>query len=122
MSGARRAAIKGGRFTPKGTPPAKKPRRSGDKGAGATGEANEPKGPAYASSGRYTAPVAQEKKAVIEETKPWVVPVMVVLLLLGLGLIVNYYVGVLPGERSGFYLLGGLVAIMAGFGTASQLK
>ena len=41
---------------------------------------------------------------------------------LGMLLIINYYVGVLPGGRSGYYLLGGLAAVTAGFGVATQLK
>lgn len=77
--------------------------------------------PGYASSGRYTAPTHHEAE-VMAQTKPWVVPAIVGFLVLGLLLIVNYYVGVLPGGRSGWYLLGGLGAITGGFAIATQLK
>ena len=77
--------------------------------------------PGYATSGRYTPPVHHETE-VEAQTKPWVVPAIVAFLVLGLLLIVNYYVGVLPGGRSGWYLLGGLAAITGGFAVATQLK
>ncbi len=122
MSGARRAAMKGGRFTPKGTPaPVKAAKGAGAKATKGGADATEAKVPAYAQSGRYTAPVHHESEAV-QVTKPWVVPVLTALLILGLLLIINYYVGVLPGGRSGYYLLGGLAAVTAGFGVATQLK
>ena len=127
MSSARRAAVKGGRFTPKGTAaPAKGPKgnskdKSGPaKSTGAT-KPGEPKIPAYAQSGRYTPPTHHEAE-VVHETKPWVVPLLGVFLILGMLLIVNYYVGVLPGGRSGYYLLGGLGAITGGFAVATQLR
>jgi hypothetical protein len=118
MSSARRAAMGGGRFTPKGS--VAKAKTEKDAKAKAAKEAAA-KVPGYASSGRYTAPVHHEAEAV-EETKPWVVPAIVAFLVLGLLLIVNYYVGVLPGGRSGYYLLGGLAAITGGFAVATQLK
>lgn len=124
ISGARRAALQGGRFTPKGTAPKTKgkgPSKPGDPKSTTAGAA-ETKAPAYANTGRYTAPTPHEPQAAMQETKPWVVPAIVVFLLLGLLLIVNYYVGVLPGGRSGYYLLGGLAAITAGFAVATQLK
>ena len=124
ISGARRAALQGGRFTPKGTAPKTKgkgPAKPGDAKSAAE-DAPDTKTPAYANSGRYTAPAHHEKQAAMQETKPWVVPAIVFFLLLGLLLIVNYYVGVLPGGRSGYYLLGGLAAITAGFAVATQLK
>ena len=121
MSSARRAAVKGGRFTPKGTSAPVK----GNKGKAAErsgpDKTAEPKLPAYAQSGRYTAPTHREAE-VVQPSKPWVVPALVVLLILGMLLIVNYYVGVLPGGRSGYYLLGGLAAITGGFAVATQLR
>ncbi len=124
ISGARRAALQGGRFTPKGTAPKTKgkgPTKPGD--AKSTESASDQaKPPSYANTGRYTAPTPHEQQATLQETKPWVVPAIVFFLVLGLLLIVNYYVGVLPGGRSGFYLLGGLAAITAGFAVATQLK
>ena len=114
--------MKGGRFTPKGTPaPVKAAKGVASKGAKSGTEAAEAKIPAYAQSGRYTPPVHHEAE-VVQVTKPWVVPVLTALLILGLLLIINYYVGVLPGGRSGYYLLGGLAAVTAGFGVATQLK
>ena len=127
ISGARRAALQGGRFTPKGTAPKTKgkgpaaPTEAKSTGKSSAG-ANDTKTPSYANSGRYTAPTHHEQQAAMAETKPWVVPAIVFFLLLGLLLIVNYYVGVLPGGRSGYYLLGGLASITAGFAVATQLK
>lgn len=118
MSSARRAALSGGRFTPKGS--VAKAKSESDAKTKAAKEAAA-KVPGYASSGRYTPPVHHEAEA-IQETKPWVVPAIVAFLVLGLLLIVNYYVGVLPGGRSGYYLLGGLAAITGGFAVATQLK
>ena len=124
ISGARRAALQGGRFTPKGTAPATKGKGNA-KSTDAKSEAAAADGkktPAYANSGRYTPPVPHEQQMATQETKPWVVPAIAVFLVLGMLLIVNYYVGVLPGGRSGYYLLGGLAAITAGFAVATQLK
>lgn len=124
MSSARRAAVKGGRFTPKGTAvPARGPKgKAGGPGtSGGPGKSDEPKLPAYAQSGRYTPPTHNEAE-VVKETKPWVVPLLVASLVLGMLLIVNYYVSVLPGGRSGYYLLGGLAAITGGFAVATQLR
>ena len=115
--------MKGGRFTPKGTlAPTKATKGAAAKGGkDAAVTSAETKLPAYAQSGRYTAPVHHEAE-VVEPTKPWVIPVLTAFLILGLLLIINYYVGVLPGGRSGYYLLGGLAAVTAGFGVATQLK
>jgi hypothetical protein len=118
MSSARRAALNGGRFTPKGS--IAKAKLEKDAKAKAAKE-SAAKLPGYATSGRYTAPVHHEAE-VVQETKAWVVPAIVAFLVLGLLLIVNYYVGVLPGGRSGYYLLGGLAAITGGFAVATQLK
>ncbi len=125
ISGARRAALQGGRFTPKGTVaktkgPAKK--KDASDASKPTAGASEPKTPAYANTGRYTPPSPHETTAGAQETKPWVVPALAVFLILGMLLIINYYVGILPGGRSGYYLLGGLVSITGGFAVATQLK
>ena len=67
MSGARRAAMKGGRFTPKGTPaPVKAAKGVASKGAKSGTEAAEAKIPAYAQSGRYTPPVHHEADLLTE--------------------------------------------------------
>lgn len=125
MSGARRAALQGGRFTPKGTAPKTKgpgnAKDSRDASKPAAG-ASDPKTPAYANTGRYTPPSPHETAAGNQETKPWVVPGLAFFLILGMLLIINYYVGVLPGGRSGYYLLGGLASITGGFAVATQLK
>jgi Cell division protein CrgA len=121
MSGARKAAMKGGRFTPKGTVAPTKKDAAKSKGPADANDAA--KLPAYAQTGRYTPPTQRTEETVtLAETKPWVVPLMILMLVLGLLLIVNYYVGVLPGGRSGWYLLGGLAAITGGFAVATQLK
>ncbi len=125
MSGARRAALRGGRFTPKGTAPkAKGPAKGKDSrdASKATPGAADTKAPAYANTGRYTPPTPHEMAAGNQETKPWVVPGLAFFLILGMLLIINYYVGVLPGGRSGYYLLGGLASITGGFAVATQLK
>lgn len=124
ISGARRAALQGGRFTPKGTVAKGKglakngAAKDGAKPATGTDE----KAPAYAASGRYTPPSPHDTAAAKAETKPWVVPALAAFLIVGMLLIINYYVGVLPGGRSGYYLLGGLVSITGGFAVATQLK
>ena len=125
ISGARRAALEGGRFTPKGTvPKAKGP--AGDKesreGSKPNAGASDSKIPAYANTGRYTPPSPHETAEGGRQTKPWVVPALAFFLILGMLLIINYYVGVLPGGRSGYYLLGGLVSITGGFAVATQLN
>jgi hypothetical protein len=105
-----------GRFTPKGSTPAK----PGGKKSDSSGE----KLPAYASSGRYTAPaekVAAEEAAFLP-TRPWIPWVMFALLAIGGLLIVLNYVGVWPNAPSNWYLLGGIVAITGGFITATQLR
>ncbi len=125
MSGARRAALRGGRFTPKGTAPKTKgPAKGKDSrdASKATSGAADTKTPAYANTGRYTPPTPHETAAASQETKPWVVPGLAFFLILGMLLIINYYVGVLPGGRSGYYLLGGLASITGGFAVATQLK
>ncbi len=131
ISGARRAALQGGRFTPKGTPPKTKgPRKGKDEQAkdGSAKDGSQPAGsaeakaPAYASTGRYTPPTPHEAGNAAQQTKVWVAPALVFFLVLGMLLIINYYVGVLPGGRSGYYLLGGLAAITGGFAVATQLK
>ncbi len=80
------------------------------------------KTPAYVNSGRYTPPSPHDEATADQVTKPWVIPALAFFLILGMLLIINYYVGVLPGGRSGFYLLGGLVSITGGFAAATQLK
>lgn len=125
MSGARRAALQGGRFTPKGTAPKTKGPGKGKEssdGSKPPTSPSESKTPAYANTGRYTPPRPHETAAGSQTTKPWVLPALAFFLILGMLLIINYYVGVLPGGRSGYYLLGGLAAITGGFAVATQLK
>jgi hypothetical protein len=105
-----------GRFTPKGSTPAK------PSGKNATGAGE--KLPAYASSGRYTAKsekIAADEMA-LQTTRPWIPWLMFALLAIGGLLIVLNYVGVWPSAPSNWYLLGGIVAITGGFITATQLR
>ena len=74
--------------------------------------------PSYAQSGRYTPPIAKE----LLESPKWVPYVMFGLLIGGLLMIVLNYMGALPGAADNKYLLGGIVAIAAGFVTATKLR
>ena len=68
------------------------------------------------ASGRYTPPITKA-----ERVSPWWVPALMFSFLgLGVVVIVLNYVGLLPGETSNGYLLGGLGFITAGFITATN--
>ena len=72
--------------------------------------------------GRYTAPTAAARKA---PSPRWVPVLMFGLWGLGLLLIVLNYMGVLPGSSdggNGWYLVGGLGAILAGIMVATQYR
>jgi hypothetical protein len=107
---ARRTKDATGRVTPKGTRPA------GAKGpAGRKAGASDDDRPRYAreATGRYTAPTPPEAVA---PSPKWVPVLMLVLFAGGLLMIIINYLGVvLPGAPSNWYLLGGLIAIIAGF-------
>jgi hypothetical protein len=106
---ARRTKDTAGRVTPKGTRPA------GEKPSGRRSAAAADERPRYAreATGRYTAPTAAEALA---PSPRWVPVLMLVLFAGGLLMIVINYLGVLlPSAPTNWYLLGGLVAIIAGF-------
>ena len=73
------------------------------------------------SSGRYTAPVPTATRA---PSPKWVPITMFTLWGLGLLVIVLNYMSVLPGSDggNGWYLLAGLVAILAGILVATQYR
>ena|GEM_PF-127064 len=90
--GAERGERRGlsGRVTPKG------------------GRAAAPGRPAQ--SGRYTPPIPKERR----HSPLWFGVVLLALMVLGLLLIVLNYVGVLPSGTHNYYLIAGIVAIVAG--------
>lgn len=99
IEGGADAPTSSGRTTPKGT---------------------RPGGSGPAASGRYTPPSAPDKYDL--PSPPWVPVVMFSFFGIGLlGIFLNYTY-VLPGSPSQWYLLGGLVAILAGIITATQLR
>lgn len=68
------------------------------------------------TSGRYTAPIPNEYRS-----SPWWVPaLMLAFFALGVLAIVLNYLSLLPASPSNWYLLGGLVGIVAGFVTATR--
>ena len=91
---------KGGRYTPKG-------------GGVKTPETNEH---GVHASSRYTPPVPQYKK----HSAPWVPWVMFALLAIGGLVILLYYVGLVPGGRSNWYLAVGLAGVLGGLYTATK--
>src|SRR3954452_14557563 len=70
------------------------------------------------SSGRYTPPTAQ----VYTPSPGWVPVLMFGLFGVGFLAILLNYSEIVPGSPSGWYLLGGLGAILAGIITATQLR
>jgi len=95
---------KGGRVTPKGGNP---PRR----GVGH----HEP---SVESSSRYTPPVHEYEK----HSAPWVPVLMFVFLGLGALVILFYYLGLVPGGRSNWYLAVGLGSLLGGLFTATKYR
>ncbi|NLA36645.1 MAG: hypothetical protein GX868_13315 [Actinobacteria bacterium] len=94
-AGSVKKPIASGRVTPKGTQPG-------------------------ASSSRYTPPAVKSGQDL--PSPAWVPVLMFGLLGLGLLVIVLSYADVLPGGASGWYLLGGLAAILGGIVTSTQLR
>lgn len=92
---ATKKPISSGRVTPKGTQPG-------------------------ATSSRYTPPAVKTGQEL--PSPPWVPVLMFGLLGLGLLVIVLSYADVLPGGASGWYLIGGLAAILGGIVTSTQLR
>ena len=77
-----------------------------------------PSKPASSTSGRYTPPTHQ----VYTPSPSWVPVLMFGLFGVGFLAILLNYSEVVPGSPSGWYLLGGLGAILAGIITATQLR
>jgi len=74
------------------------------------------------TTGRYTAPVPAAKKG---PSPRWVPVLMFALWGIGLLMIIGNYMGVLPGSGdagNGWYLVGGLGAILGGIITATQYR
>ena len=95
-------------------------RRIEGTGTTTTSSRTTPKGGPKASptSGRYTPPTHH-----VDAPSPgWVAGLMFTLFGLGFLAILLNYSEVLPSAPSGWYLLGGLAAILAGIITATQLK
>jgi hypothetical protein len=108
----KKKATPGGRATPhagsdEGTSPKKKPARAG--------RATPPKETRELNK-RYTAPIPKS----VRHSPRWYGPLLLVLLVAGLLLIVGNYVGIMPGGTSNWYLIGGLVGIVAGAMMATQ--
>lgn len=97
-----------GRTTAKGTAP---------KGSGPGAASGA--GSAPAASSRYTPPIPSSQYA---PSPIWVPIVMFSFFGGGLLCIFLNYTGTLPSSPSGWYLLGGLGAILAGIVTATQLR
>ncbi len=99
----------GGRTTPKGTRP---------------GQPSNVGGPHHlqhdergvAASSRYTPPVPISMK----ESPRWVPVLMFTLFIVGALVILLFYLGAVPGGRSNWYLLAGLVLILGGLYTATK--
>ena len=108
---ARKTKDAPGRVTPKGT-------RPGDLKATPARISGRPVTAPPVSSGRYTAPVANDY-----ESSSWWVPALM-LTFFGLGVfgIVLNYLGVLPSSPSNWYLLGGLGCIVVGFIAATRYR
>ncbi|MHB8504273.1 MAG: cell division protein CrgA [Acidimicrobiales bacterium] len=71
---------------------------------------------ATTTSGRYTAPIPEEFRS-----SPWWVPAMIVAFMaLGVLVIVLNYISLLPASPTNWYLLAGLVGIIAGFIVATR--
>jgi hypothetical protein len=105
MARAEKRRIEGatGRTTPKGTTADTRPR-----------EASAP-----AASSRYTPPVAASYHA---PSPMWVPVLMFSLFAIGILMIFLNYTNTLPGAPSGYYMLGGLLSILLGIITATQLR
>jgi hypothetical protein len=69
-------------------------------------------------SGRYTRPIPKK----VRRSAPWYGPTIVALFVLGLLMILLNYMSVLPGATSTWYLVGGLVFIVAAFGMATRYR
>lgn len=69
-------------------------------------------------SGRYTPPIPKD----VRRSPRWYGPLVLALMVLGVLAILLNYLTVLPGSVSAWYLVGGLVAIFAGFLMATRYR
>lgn len=104
----------GGRTTPKGTRPGQLP-TAGAPPRGANPSQDER---GVAASSRYTPPVPMAMKV----SPPWVPVLMFALFIVGALIILLYYLGAVPGGRSNWYLLVGLLAVLGGLYTATRYR
>jgi Cell division protein CrgA len=110
---ARRTKDAPGRVTPKGTTGRVTPKGATAVGTRSAG-ARTPAG--STATGRYTAPIPDEYRS-----SPWWVPaIMLGLFALGVLAIILNYLSLLPTSPNNWYLLGGLVGIVAGFVAATR--
>ncbi|MDA8342187.1 MAG: cell division protein CrgA [Actinomycetota bacterium] len=87
--------------------------KGGPKGAGGIGRYTAPE-----VSGRYTPPVPRG----VRRSPRWFGALVLALLILGVLAILLNYLTLLPGGVSAWYLVGGLVAIFAGFLLATRYR
>jgi hypothetical protein len=73
---------------------------------------------ATTASGRYTPPIPRR----VRRSPKWMGPLILLLLLIGALMIVLNYFDVLPASPTNWYLLGGIIVIACGFGTATQYR
>lgn len=104
----------GGRTTPKGTRPGQLP-TAGSPPRGSN-PAHDERG--VTASSRYTPPVPMSVKV----SPPWVPILMFALFIVGALIILLYYLGAVPGGRSNWYLLVGLLAVLGGLFTATRYR
>jgi hypothetical protein len=69
-------------------------------------------------TGRYTKPVPRS----VRRSAPWYGPTVLFLLVGGVTVVVLNYLTVLPGSVSVWYLVGGIVAMFAGFMMATRYR
>ncbi len=86
---------------------------SGSKGGSRVGRYTPPE-----VSGRYTPPLPRK----VRRSPAWHGVGILVLLILGLLMILLNYLSVLPGSVSGWYLVGGLGLLLAGFLVATRYR
>jgi hypothetical protein len=104
----------GGRTTPKGTKPGQLPTNSRAPRYSNPDENEQ----GVAASSRYTPPVPMSMKV----SPTWVPILMFALFIVGALLILLYYLGWVPGGRSNWYLLVGLLCILGGLYTATKYR
>jgi hypothetical protein len=97
----------GGRTTPKGTRPGQ---------ATSSHKAITENEAGVHASSRYTPPVPRSMK----QSPQWVPVLMFALFIVGALVILLFYLGAVPGGRSNWYLVSGLLMILGGLYTATK--